>query len=391
MVERSRRNTLCRHWRDNSRQREIRHRGGRGLYRSLFGGLATSRRPSRGHISALGAVLGAFALLSAPASATNPVLGTSDYTRHITFQDAMDAYNAGDRGLALAHAKIAANNGDVEAMVMAGHILQRGETGLIDTLGAAEWYRLAAARGNVDAYVGLGELAIREQAGLTASDAKYWLQKAADLGRTDAMRALADMNLQGTGTVPNPSAGTKLLGRAADQGDAHAMKKLGDRLFDTDAEAALGWYEKAAAKGDPNSAYIAAIMYAENYDIRPNAKKAAVLMRQAAEAGMPPAQADYGLLVYQGAGVERDINAAARWFEKAAKAGDREGQFLYAFTLYKGEGVPQSSEDAYYWLLKSDGESGVDDYDTDRENFKKSLEKTLSPSVMARARSRAGK
>jgi len=336
-------------------------------------------------------MLSAFALLGTPAYASNPVLTTDSYTQHITFQHAMDAYEAGDKALALAHAKIAANNGDVEAMVLAGHILMRGETGLIDTIGAADWFQRAAARHHVDAYVALGELAIRGQAGLTASDAKYWLQKAADLGRTDAMRALADMNMQGTGTVPNPSAGTDLLVRAANNGDALAMKKLGDRLFDTDAEAALGWYEKAAAKGDPNSAYIAAIMYAENYDIRPNAKKAAVLMRQAAEAGMPTAQADYGLLVYQGAGVTRDINAAAKWFERAAKGGDREGQFLYAFTLYKGEGVPQSSEDAYYWLLKSDGESGVDEYDNDRKNFKKNLEKTLDPSVMARARARAGK
>lgn len=329
-------------------------------------------------------------LLGAPAHASNPVLTTDSYTQHITFGHAMDAYEAGDKGLALAHAKIAASQGDVEAMVLAGHILMRGETGLIDTNGAAHWFRMAAERNHVDAYVALGELAIRQQAGLTASDAKYWLQKAADLGRTDAMRALADMNTQGTGTVPDAKAGKKLLKRAAKEGDAHAMKKLGDSLFETDPKAALSWYEKAAAKGDPNSAYIAAIMYAENYDIRPNAKKSAVLMRQAAEAGMPPAQADYGLLVYQGAGVPRDMRAAAKWFEKAAKAGDREGQFLYAFTLYKGEGVPQSSEDAYYWLLKSsNGESGVDEYDNDRKSFKKSLEETLDPSVMARARARA--
>jgi len=96
-------------------------------------------------------------------------------------------------------------------------------------------------------------------------------------------------------------------------------------------------------------------------------KKLPILMKQAAVGGIAAAQADYGLLVYQGAGVERDIDAAARWFEKSANNGDKEGQFLYAFTLAKGEGVEQSYEEAYYWLLKS-GNSGVDDKSVNQGN-----------------------
>jgi len=161
-------------------------------------------------------------------------------------------------------------------------------------------------------------------------------------------------------------------------------------LLETDANAALEWYEKAAAQGDTNAAYIAAVMYAENFDIKPNSARAAILMQQAAEAGHPAAQADYGLLVYQGAGVPRSMEDAAKWFEKSAKAGDREGQFLYAFTLAKGEGVPQSYEDAYYWLLKSDGDSGVDDYDKDRAELKKRLEANVDRAVLDAARRRAG-
>ena len=86
--------------------------------------------------------------------------------------------------------------------------------------------------------------------------------------------------------------------------------------------------------------------------------------------------------------MERDVDAAARWFEKSAQNGDKEGQFLYAFTLAKGEGVAQSYEDAYYWLLKS-GNSGVDDYDKDREALKKRLEDNVDPATLERARRRA--
>ena len=128
-------------------------------------------------------------------------------------------------------------------------------------------------------------------------------------------------------------------------------------------------------------------MYVENYEIRPDRKKSAALLRQAANASIPPAMADYGLIVYQGAGVEQDSTAAAKWFERAAKAGDSEGQFLYAFTLAKGDGIEKSFEDAYFWLLRS-GESGVDAYDKDRKDLRERLEANVDAAVLARARVR---
>jgi len=127
-------------------------------------------------------------------------------------------------------------------------------------------------------------------------------------------------------------------------------------------------------------------MYAENFEIRPNSAKSAALLKQAAEGGHAAAQADYGLLVYQGYGASRSEAEAAKWFEKS-KGGDKEGQFLYAFTLAKGEGVTQSFEEAYYWLLKSD-KSGNDDYDKDRAELKKRLEANVDSAVLDRARER---
>ncbi len=264
----------------------------------------------------------------------------------------------------------------------------RGETGLIDTEDAARWFRAAADQNHPDALVALGEMALRSQAGMHPREALDWLTRAANTGREDAMRVLADMYGKGHGVEKDVNKSAEWLNRASRSGDLQSARRMGDLYFNSDAPIALKWYEKAASDGDSEAAYIAAVMYAENFDIRPNSKKAAILMKQAAVGGIAAAQADYGLLVYQGAGVERDIDAAARWFEKSANNGDKEGQFLYAFTLAKGEGVEQSYEEAYYWLLKS-GNSGVDDYDKDRAALKKRLEENVDAATLERARRRA--
>ena len=205
------------------------------------------------------------------------------------------------------------------------------------------------------------------------------------------MLALADIYIKGKGTAPDRTTAQNWLIKASNYGDAGAARKLGDFYFETVPTKALIWYEKAAVKGDVEAAYIAAIMYAKNYDIKPDAGKAAKLLKQAALAGLPAAQADYGLVVYQGNGVESSEIEAAKWFKKAAENGDPEGQFLYAFTLAKGEGVAQSYEDAYYWLLQAEKAkpNNIAEYDQSRAELKKRLEANVDAATLSRARARA--
>lgn len=307
----------------------------------------------------------------------DPVLLDGQYT---TFDDALIAYKNGNPALALVHAKLAASQGDVAAQVMTGHILMNGETGLVDTDEAAKWYLLAAEQNDTDAMVALGELSLREQAGLTASDALTWFSRAATLGRTDAMRAMAELYISGHGVQKSPQDAQSWLKKAGRNGDIVAARRLADILLASEPKEALLWYERAAANGDHEAAYIAAIMYAENFSIRPDAEKAATLMRQAADSGHAAAIADYGLLLYQGNGVERNIEEAASYFSRSARQGDREGQFLYAFTLAKGEGVERSYDEAYYWLLKSEQNNAktVQAYEEDRKVFRQELETLLN-------------
>jgi hypothetical protein len=275
---------------------------------------------------------------------------------------------------------------------MVGHILMRGDTGLVDKSDAAKWFLKAAKQGHTDGMVALGELGLANQGGLSPSDARNWLEQAANKGRTDAMRALADIYLTGKGTAPDAAKGKKWLFKATNYGDAFAERRLGDLNFENDPKTALEWYEKAASHGDHEAAYIAAIMYVENLDIKPNATRAAELLAQAADAGIAAAEADYGLLVYQGSGVKQSAEEAAEWFRRSAEGGDAEGRFLYAFTLAKGDGVTRSFEDAYYWLLMADtdsGTTGVAEYDKDREELKQRLEDNVDPAILQRARKRA--
>lgn len=388
MVARSNRNSERSHWGNNDGNSRVSDHSGGGFYRRLGGRLATFRRARSGHFAALCAVS---ALLTGLAPVNNawaePIPAYRTNAQSATMSDAMKAYDSGDKNLALAYGKIAATNGDEEAQILVGHILMRGETGLVDTAEAAKWFQKAALKDNPDALVGLAEIALRSQAGLTPPDAVPYLERAAALGRLDAMRVLADAYEQGTGVPQSTAKAMEWRGKAAREGDALAARAMGDETLERDAFEALQWYEHAATLGDPQSAYIAAIMYVENFEIRPDRKKSAVLLRQAADANIAAAMADYGLIVYQGVGVEQSNTSAAKWFERAAKAGDSEGQFLYAFTLAKGEGIEQNFEDSYFWLLRS-GESGVDDYNADRKALRERLEANVDGAVLTRARTR---
>ena len=277
--------------------------------------------------------------------------------------------------------------GSADAAVMAGYILRYGKAGNTDMMTARKWYEKAAMKGHPDAFVALGEMGLRNQAGLTQTDAVSWLTRASDAGRTDAMRALSDLYRTGQGVSASTTESERLLTSASQSFDAEATKRLGDSSFERDPKKALKHYESAAKAGHMEAAYIAGVMYAENFEIKPDSARSAALLRQAALGGHAAAMADYGLLVYQGYSASKSDEDAAEWFRKSAIAGDAEGQFLYAFTLAKGEGLEQDFEEAYYWALKS-GQSGVDAYDQDRDVLRTGLEGKLDATEIARVKAR---
>lgn len=78
---------------------------------------------------------------------------------------------------------------------------------------------------------------------------------AANAGNTDAMTALADINLRGEGISPNPTEAIRWYRRAARSGDAIAQLNLGEILADgvyvpQDRTAAYRWLLLAARAGN---------------------------------------------------------------------------------------------------------------------------------------------
>ena len=63
--------------------------------------------------------------------------------------------------------------------------------------------------------------------------------------------------------------------------------------------------------------------------------------KRAAEAGHAKAQANLGLCLFYGQGVERDVKQAIGWFVKAAEQGNAGAQAKLGDCYFHGEGIEQ--------------------------------------------------
>jgi TPR repeat protein len=266
---------------------------------------------------------GAMAQTPAPAS---PMALEAEADQR-ALESALLALRTGQYREALSQAENLASRGNPKAAALAGSIYEQN---LIDTAtpeAAVRWYRRAVTGGNTDAMLGLARLGMARKGGSTPGEALAMLQRAAANGRKDALAPLGDLFLSG-------AAGPKDRTRAA------------------------SIYAQAASYGDADAAYAAGILYADgDPDPMDDPLKAIGYLRQAAQAGRADASADYGLMLYQGRGVARDVKGAAQWFKTAAEGGDMDGAFYWALVNAKGEGTPQNLELAVQWARVAKGSS----------------------------------
>ena len=107
--------------------------------------------------------------------------------------------------------------------------------------------------------------------------------------------------------------------------------------------------ESAAADGNPVARYQLGMRSLENGDLQ----TAAILLRRAAEQGVPAAQYRYGKLLETGEGVTQDLEEARRWTERAANAGHRRAMHNLGVMYYYGTGVAANSETAARWFQEA--------------------------------------
>lgn len=156
--------------------------------------------------------------------------------------------------------KAAVDGGNAIAQTHVGMIYHFGRKGIRqDYKLALHYYRLAAEQGQSEAMLNLG---VMSRDGLGAarnhSAAVFWFRQAADRGITDAIYNLARMILTGRGIQQNYQSALTLFQAAANQGSNPAAFNLGILYRDgigvhKHLRTAMFWFKLAAERGDNRS------------------------------------------------------------------------------------------------------------------------------------------
>lgn len=194
-----------------------------------------------------------------------------------------------------------------------------------DPATAMKCYRQAAEAGNIDATLRLGQL-------LSASDAnegKQWIEKAISVGAVEGHATLGDLAI-----AKDKQAARLCYEKGAEAGDSRSMVKLAALLLGDDAEKSDGlrWLERAAALRNADAAARLGRLY-----VKEQPAKAYPLLLEAAENGVPQAQADLADLYLNGGLGRPDPQAGILWLTEAAKNG--KADFAYRLGLLYEQGI----------------------------------------------------
>lgn len=142
----------------------------------------------------------------------------------------------------------------------------------------------------------------------------------------------------------------------AKEGDAKAALTLARITSlcargDKERAEAYGWYERAAATGDPEALRGLACCVNSGYGCKLDRHKALQLCARAAKLGNLNAIIDMGLAYANGDGIAEDLEKAARCFQLAVDRGSGKACSELARCYLYGEGVEEDSEKAKKLLL----------------------------------------
>ncbi len=245
------------------------------------------------------------------------------------------AYGAFQRGYFLTAFQLAEQrveqDKDPKSMTLLGELYSNGLGVPQDYGKAADWYKLAAARGDSNAMFALAMFALAGHAGPRDRQASAnWLASAAKLGHPQAAYDLALLYIEGQLFPQDFTRAAELLRVAADAGSA-------------DAQYALGTF------------------YKEGRGVPKDMKEAVKLWAKATLADNTDAEVEYGIALFNGDGVPRDQAAAARIFRKAAIHGSPIAQDRLAIILANGFGMPANPIEAVKWHLisRANGETNL--------------------------------
>ncbi len=202
--------------------------------------------------------------------------------------------------------RIDADNGNPEAMVLYGQLIESGEYGESDRRITAEYFRRAA---EANYPLGMHEYARcwLHGIGVRQSDekAKEWLTKASKLKFIPSTLTLAKSFAIGLpGYERDLNEAIRLHTICAEAGETDSMRFFGSHFMcgrdvEPNLPLSFSWYMRAAVRDDAKAQFNVAVMFA------------------------------------YGRGTEVDIEKSQYYFKLAAYNGDVDAQFLYAMTLMK--------------------------------------------------------
>ncbi len=114
----------------------------------------------------------------------------------------------------------------------------------------------------------------------------------------------------------------------------------------TDANAAFGWYTKAAAGGDHEAQTQLGYAFRDGAGTKRDASQAVKWFKQAAESGDASAQLEYAVALEKGSGLNRDEVNAREWYKKAADKGSYMAARRLGHMFEHGDGGARSDADA---------------------------------------------
>ncbi len=179
----------------------------------------------------------------------------------------------------------------------------------------------------------------------------------------------------------NSTSGTTLESAAAD-GNPIARYQLGMRQLEAgDLASASILLRRAAEQGVPAAQYRYAKMLETGEGVDMDLEAARRWTERAANSGHRRAMHNLAVMYYYGSGAPRDFETAARWFQEAALLGLGDSQFNLALLFESGQGVPLSLADAYAWYMIS-----ANDSDPTAGERAIALEELLEPEALSQAR-----
>jgi TPR repeat protein len=203
-----------------------------------------------------------------------------------------------------------------------------------DPLKAVQWYRRAAALGDVPAMYKLGMILLKGLLGQPHSlgEALIWLQRSADRADEENPHALHEL----AGIYESAPAGGKVIRdeayalqlykKAARFGYRQSQSRLG-KAFEygqlgcpIDNRSSIHWYSKAAAQEDHEAELALSGWYLTGSPdvLKQSDSEAYLWARKAAMAEMPKAEFAMGYFSETGIGCPKSLEDAKRWYGRAA-------------------------------------------------------------------------